>query len=230
MPGQLKTNSTRTVKPASRRPSSQPVMVMIGMAAFLSAWWKMRERVRRPRACPTSMCCWPSSSSMALRTIWVVLPSGNAASVIEGRTKWEISPNPFVGNNRNLTLSKMINSSPSQNAGMETPSSETATASLSHTESRRAAARTPRGREIASAMIIATTISSSVAGRRSSTSEFAGCCCQYDWPKSPCRASEMSVKNCAGRGRSKPCAWEKAWTSSLVAVKGNISRAGLPSA
>jgi hypothetical protein len=77
---------------------------------------------------------------------------------------------------------------PSQKAGTDWPKSDTSSPRWSNHEPRQAAEKIPRGTARSRVMVIATAVSSRLAGRRSSTRLRAGWRQRSDSPKSPCTA------------------------------------------
>ena len=75
---------------------------------------------------------------------------------------------------------------------------------------------------------IATTASSSVAGKRSMMRDHADVRYWRDFPKSPTTARLTKSPNWTASGRSKPMAFRNCATSSLLASWGSITTDGSP--
>ena len=100
----------------------------------------------------------------------------------------------------NIKISMM----PSQKLGKDTPNSDTAEPSVSHTVPRRTAATTPRGTATVRATSSAPPVSCSVGPRRSAIRPATGSPVLNDRPKSPRNAAPAHVTYCSASGRSRP--------------------------
>ena len=83
------------------------------------------------------------------------------------------------------------------------------------------------GSATASDSAIASTVSRSVVGMRSSTSGSAGARWKKDWPKSPRAVLARKRANCTGRGSLKPMAWRRA-ARSASGASGIMRATGSP--
>ena len=94
-------------------------------------------------------------------------------------------PRPPAGNKPSTTAKNKISISPSQNAGMDWPSTANTRAALSSTLPRCTAEYMPSGTPTRTLKNIATNPSSTVAGRRSQMCSVTGRRVSTELPKSP---------------------------------------------
>ena len=93
IPGQPNTVSMM-MTPVMMLMVSSPIVVTMGMDAFLSAWIEaiFDTGIPRPRAAVTYG--FASSSSIELRAIWVMRPIGRRERASAGRMTWAAVPKP----------------------------------------------------------------------------------------------------------------------------------------
>src|SRR5207244_1752509 len=96
-----------------------------------------------------------------------------------GRIRCRKSPRPPAGSTPSATPKNRINMSPSQNAGMDCPSTANTLAHVSRTLPRRTAEYMPSGTPMRTLMTMATKPSSTVAGKRSQMCSVTGPPCEH---------------------------------------------------
>ena len=102
------------------------------------------------------------------------MAAGKAARESAGKMTPPGPSSPDDGSHCRSTAKSRISIVPSQNAGTACPRRAVILATMSHNDPGRAAAITPRNDPTATARVVATTVSQSVAGNRSSTAPSAG--------------------------------------------------------
>ena len=100
------------------------------------------------------------------------------------------SPRPPDGNSPQVTASTKISMRPCQKFGIDTPMIDVPMMNRAVAVSGRSPVYMPSGMPVASAMIMATNTSSTVAGMRWTTSSSAGSLNANERPKSPCTRFE----------------------------------------
>src|SRR3990170_3009592 len=128
------------------------------------------------------------------------------ASVRVGRISAAQLSQPETGRSRSWTAKRRMSMMPVQKTGIEVPRKTARVAPWSKTEFRRTALRMPIGRAMARERPIASTVSSSVVGMRSSTSGRAGARWKKELPKLPRAVLARKRENWTGRGSLKPMA------------------------
>jgi hypothetical protein len=142
IPGQPKTVSMTTA-PFNITAASSPIRVRIGSAAFRSVWRMTTTRSASPLARAVVTYPFDISSSIALRTTWLMRPIGRTASASAGRMTYDGPPKPEVGNQPSSTAKTMISISPSQKSAVETPASAMTVTARSANERGRTAEMMP---------------------------------------------------------------------------------------
>ena len=106
-------------------------------------------------------------------------------SVKAGRMRCRKPPRPPAGSTPSTTANNRMSMSPSQNAGIDWPSTANTRAPVSSGRPRRTAEYMPRGTPMRTLRTMATKPSSTVAGRRSQMCSVTGRRVSTDLPKSP---------------------------------------------
>ena len=150
-------------------------------------------------------------------------------SVTEGSTRWLNDSAPDTGSQSSHSANTMINIGPSQKRGSATPATATPIAAESTAVPLRAAAATPRGIAIPTAMSSEATVSCSVFG---SASPIAGSTFLWNGGSevrsSPVAKSLENVHSCAYHGWSIPTACRSASRSTSEACSPSITSIGSP--
>jgi hypothetical protein len=168
MPGHANTVSVTTAPP-SRLPNWSPVMVTMGMAAFLSVCLATTSVSDTPLARAVRMKSARSASSTAERVSRATEAMAKAPSVTAGRTRWASPPRPEVGRSPALSDTRRMNRMPRKKVGADWPIRATPMAAWSRTVLRRIAERRPMGTATTTARAKAASPSSMVAGRYPTT-------------------------------------------------------------
>ena len=115
-----------------------------------------------------------------------------------------VGPRPFDGSQPRNIANTMMSMRPTQNVGSEKPRMEPAMMARPPIDFGLRPAYRPSGRPITTAMIIASTASSSVAGMRSKMRSMAGMLNANDLPRSPASACLTNTRYCTHIGLSRP--------------------------
>src|SRR3989454_9248566 len=131
MPGHAKITSMMTAA-LTITTMLTPASVNTGMSAFLNACMAMTTTSGSPLSRASLMYSLPSTSSMLERVSLSIDAAKYQPSANAGMMTWRQSPAPEVGSHRSQTENTRISTRPSQNPGIDRPSSATPFATLSH--------------------------------------------------------------------------------------------------
>ena len=142
-------------------------MVIIGIIAFERACFITTTFSLNPFALAVVTYSSFRESIILERVIRLRIEDSAAPKVIDGRIIWLIPPLPATGSQPSIMENKIIRRGPSQKLGIEMPRSDKNIEPLSNIEYCLYAAIMPRGMEIITAVRIAQSVSSNVAGNLS---------------------------------------------------------------
>src|SRR6266704_7150526 len=154
MPGQAKMTSMMTAA-LTITTMLTPASVKTGISAFLNACMAMTTTPGSPFSRASLMYSLPSSSSMLERVSRSIDAAKYQPSATAGMTTCRQSPAPEVGSQRSQTENTRISTSPSQKPGIDSPSSATPLATLSHAVFTLTAEMMPAGMPMSSEMSVA---------------------------------------------------------------------------
>ena len=134
-----------------------------------------------------------------------------------------VSPRPLTGSQPSCTPNTMMSISPTQKVGNEKPRMEPAMMIRPASECGRRPAHRPSGMPSVTAISIAITASSRVAGKRSRISAMAEVPWMNEAPSSPLSAPPRKCRYCCQTGMSRPSpAAVRAWSAAVAC--GSMSR------
>src|SRR5438034_9839264 len=151
-----------------------PASVKTGMSAFLNACMAMTTTSGSPLSRASLMYSLPSTSSMLERVSRSIDAAKYQPSATAGMTTCRQSPAPEVGSQRSQTENTRISTSPSQKPGIDSPSSATPLATLSHQLLTLTAEMMPAGTPMSTEISVAARPSVSELGKRWKYSSLTG--------------------------------------------------------
>src|SRR6266567_8854047 len=154
MPGHAKITSMMTAA-LTITTMLTPASVKTGMSAFLNACMAMTTTSGSPLSRASLMYSLPRTSNMLERVSRSIDAEKYHPSASAGMTTCRQSPDPEVGSQRSQTENTRINTRPSQKPGIDSPSSATPLATLSHAVFTLTAEMMPAGTPMSREMSVA---------------------------------------------------------------------------
>ena len=165
IPGHAKTVST-TMAVLTMSTRLMPASVSTGMSAFLSACFTITRFSGSPFRRASFTYSEPSTSSMDERVIRMWAAAKNQPSAKAGMMRCQTVPEPDDGSHPRYTEKKRIRSMPTQNCGIDRPSSAKIFPVWSEKRPTFTAAMMPQGMPMISEKIMAVAASIRELGRR----------------------------------------------------------------